>query len=67
MSDKPNYEIFQNKTEDPSENNETSQQNEGEVDYDEPSLPPITQAVKVLPWFWALSVQMYNIYCIKDD
>ena len=49
MSDKPNYEIFQNKTEDPSENNETSQQNEGEVDYDEPSLPPITQAVKVLP------------------
>ena len=49
MSDKPNYEIFQNKTENPSENHEESHQKEGDVDYDEPSLPPITQAVKILP------------------
>ena len=67
MSDKPNYEIFQNKTENPSENHEESHQKEGDVDYDEPSLPPITQAVKVLPWFWIHTVQMYKIYCIKDD
>ena len=47
MADKPNYEIFQNKSE--SESHEPSQHNEDEADFNEPSIPPITQAVKVLP------------------
>ena len=50
MTEKPNYEIFQNKAENSSENHQPSLQQEGQDDYEEPSLPPITQAVKVLPW-----------------
>ena len=49
MTEKPNYEIFQNKTVDSPENHEPSLQHERQDDYEEPSLPPITKAVKVLP------------------